>query len=118
MEVLESHDLNLLSIKLKLTHWDESNGGGLILLWPLDTEIFNKSACSNVPFDVLLIILASSSHRRIRPLPFDSSQWAGSNDNYFIPLGLLDAELFDKMLNSTVLQILKCWFLLTFHQIS
>ena len=105
-------------LPLEPAHRDESNGGGLILLRPLDTEIINKTSCGNVPFDVLSIILASSSYRRIRPLPFDSSQWAGSNGNYFIPLGLLDAELFDKMLNSTVLQILKCWFLLTFHQIS
>ena len=95
-------------LPLELAHRDESNGGSLILLRLLDTEIFNKSVCSNVLFDVLLIILASSSHRRIRPLPFDSSRWASSNSNCFISLGLLDAELFDKMLNSTILQILKC----------
>ena len=85
-------------LPLKPAHRDESNGGGFILLWPLDTEIFNKTACDNVPFDVLSIISASSGHRRIRPLPFDLSRWAGSNGNSFIPLGLLDAELFDKML--------------------
>jgi hypothetical protein len=105
-------------LPLEPAHRDESNGGGLILLQPLDTEIFNKSACGNVPFDVLSIISASSGHRRMRPLPFDSSRWAGSNGSCFISLGLLDAELFDKMLNGTVLQILKCWFLFIFHQIS
>ena len=85
-------------LPLEPAHWDESNSGGLILLQPLDTEIFNKTACGNVPFDVLSIILASSSHRKIRPLPFDLSRWDGSNGNCFILLRLLDAELFDKML--------------------
>ena len=105
-------------LPLEPAHRDESNGDSLILLRPLDTGIFNKSACSNVLFDILSIISASSGHRRIRLLPFDSSRWADSNGNCFIPLGLLDAKLFDKMLNGTILQILKCWFLLIFHQIS
>ena len=54
-------------LPLEPAHRDESNGGGLVLLRPLDTEIFNKTACSNVPFDVLSIISASSGYRRIRP---------------------------------------------------
>ena len=101
-------------LPLEPAHGDESNGGGLILLWPLDTVIFNKSACSNVPFDILSIISASSSHRRIRLLPFDSSWWASSNGNYFISLGLLDAKLFDKMLkwfDMKIIKILKIYFI-------
>ena len=39
-------------LPLEPAHRDESNGGGLILLRPLDTEIFNKTSCGNVPFDV------------------------------------------------------------------
>ena len=85
-------------LPLEPAHQDEYNGGGLILLQLLDTEIFNKSVCVNVPFDVLSIISASSGHRRIRPLPFDSSRWDGSNGNCFILLRSLDAELFNKML--------------------
>ena len=88
-------------LPLEPSHQDESNGGGLILLWSLDTEIFNKTAFGKVPFDILSIISASSGHRRIRLLPFDSFRWASSNGNCFISLGLLDAELFDKMLNGT-----------------
>ena len=49
-------------LPLEPAHRDESNGGGFILIRPLDTEIFNKSACGNILFDVLLIILASSGH--------------------------------------------------------
>src|SRR2546423_658240 len=94
-------------LPLEPAHRDESNGGGLILLRPLDTELFNKLVYGNASFDVLSIISASSCHRRIRPLPFDLSQWADSNINCFISLELLDAELIDKMLNGTVLQILK-----------
>ena len=65
-----------------------------------------------------LNISVSSSCKRMRPLPFNLSWWDDSNGNYFILLGLLDAKLFDKMLNGTIPQILKCWFLLTFYQIS
>ena len=39
-------------LPLEPAHRDESNGGGLILLRPLDTKIFNKTSCGNVPFDV------------------------------------------------------------------
>ena len=85
-------------LPLEPAHRDESNGGGLILLRPLDTKIFNKTSCGNVLFDVLSIISTSSGHGRIRPLPFDSSRWDGSNGNCFILLQLLDAELFNKML--------------------
>ena len=85
-------------LPLEPAHRDESNGGGLILLRPLDTEIINKTSCGNIPFDVLSIISASSGHRRIRPLPFDSSRWDGSNGNCFILLQSLNAELFNKML--------------------
>ena len=61
-------------LPLEPAHRDESNGGGLILLRPLDAEIINKTSCGNVPFDVLSIISASSDHRGMRPTPFDSSQ--------------------------------------------
>ena len=82
---------------LEPDHLDESNGSGLILLWPLDAEIIDKTSNGALPHADLLNISVSSGHRRMRPSPFNSSQWAGSNGNCFILLWSLDAELFHKM---------------------
>ena len=85
-------------LPLEPAHWDKSNGSGLILLWPLDAEIIDKTSNGTLSHAVLLNILVSSGYRRLRPPPFDSSRWAGSNGNCFILLRSLDAELFNKML--------------------
>ena len=84
-------------LPLEPAHWDESNGSGLILLWPLDAEIIDKISNGTLPHADLLNISVSSGRRRMRPPPFDSSRWAGSNGNCFILLRSLDAELFHKM---------------------
>jgi len=84
-------------LPLEPSHRDESNGSGLILLWLLDAEIIDKTSNGTLPHDVLLIISVSSGRRRMRPPPFDSSRWAGSNGNCFILLRSLDAEIFHKM---------------------
>ena len=76
----------------KPAHWDESNGSGFILLRSPDAKIFDKTLtnrhfyiCDTVPFDVSTNISASSGHRRMQPLPFYSSRWAGSNGSGFYP---------------------------------
>ena len=84
-------------LPLEPAHRDESNGSSLILLWPLDAEIIDKISNGTLPHAVLLNISVSSGRRRMRPPPFDSSRWAGSNGSCFILLRSLDAELFHKM---------------------
>ena len=84
-------------LPLEPAHRDESNGSSLILLWPLDAEIIDKISNGTLPHIVLLNISVSSGRRRMKPPPFDSSRWDGSNGNCFILLRSLDAELFHKM---------------------
>src|SRR5438067_13024 len=51
---------------------DDSNGGGFVLLSPLDAEIISKRQRINYFIDVSPIISASSSDRRTKPPPFES----------------------------------------------
>ena len=84
-------------LPLEPSHRDESNGSGLILLWPLDAEIIDKTSNDTLLHAILLNISVSSDHKRTRPPPFDSFWWASSNGNCFILLRSLDAEIFHKM---------------------
>ena len=93
-------------LPLEPAHWDESNGGGLIPLWSLDAEIFDKMSIKIsililailCYFNILLNNSASNDRRRMKQLPLEPSHRDESNGSGLILLCLFDAELFDKML--------------------
>ena len=62
---------------------DDSNGGGFVLLSPLDAEIIGETSINSQFFDVLPTISASSGDRRTKPPPFDSLHRDGSNGGSF-----------------------------------
>ena len=88
-------------LPLELTHWDKMNGSGFILLWSLDTKIFDKTSMNqhltfvvlhhltfcwlslviegwthhHLTHLVLSNISASSDCKRMKQLPLESSHW-------------------------------------------
>src|SRR6185437_6208360 len=88
---------------------DGSNGSIFMFLRPLDAEIFGETSkwrstgsvkCRFV--DISSIISASRHRRSMKQLPFDSSQYDGSNGSIFRFLRPLDAEIFDEKLSGAV----------------
>ena len=81
-------------LPLEPVHWDESNGGGLIPLWSLDAEIFDKMSIKIsilifailCYFNILLNNSASNDHRRMKQLPLEPSHRDESNGSGLILL--------------------------------
>src|SRR2546421_9309119 len=63
---------------------DESNGGGFVLLSPLDAEIIGKRQRIDYFIDVSPIFSASSSVRRTKLLSSEPSRYDESNDSSFV----------------------------------
>src|SRR6185437_14513450 len=76
---------------------DESNGGGFVLLSPLDAEIIGKTLKNCYFIDVSPIISATNDGRRSKLPPFEPSRCDESNGGGFVLLSLLDAEIIGKM---------------------
>src|SRR2546421_13023727 len=75
---------------------DESNGGGFVLLSPLDAEIIGKMSM-NWPFiNISPIISASSGDRRTKPLPSEPSRYDESNGSSFVFLSSFVTEIIGK----------------------
>ena len=88
-------------LPLEPSHWEESNGSSFMLLRCLDAEIIDEMSTNRqfatfllCHFDVSPNISASRHRRRMKQLPFDSSQWDGSNGSIFKFLRPLDVEIF------------------------
>ena len=75
---------------------DESNGGGSVLLSPLDAEIIGKTSMNQLFIDVLPIISVTNDGRKTKLPSFDSSYRDGSNGSNFVLLTPLDAEIIGK----------------------
>ena len=64
--------------------------------------------------DISSIISASRHRRNMKQLPFDSSQWDGSNGSIFKFLRPLDAEIFDEKVSGAVPKCVKMLIWLIF----
>ena len=97
-------------LPLEPAHWDESNGGGLIPLWSLDAEIFDKMSIKIsililailCYFNILLNNSASNNPKGIKQLPLKPAHRDESNGDGLILLWLLDAEIIDKISNGAL----------------
>ena len=72
---------------------DESNGGSLVILPPLDAEIIGKTSMNQLFIDVLPIISVTNDGRKTKLPSFDSSYRDGSDGSSFVLLPPLDAEI-------------------------
>ena len=98
-------------LPLEPAHWDESNGGGLIPLWSLDAEIFDKMSIKIsilifailCYFNILSNNSASNNPKGMKQLPLKLAHQDESNGSGLILLWPLDAEIIDKTSNCTLL---------------
>src|SRR5256714_3953570 len=72
---------------------DDSNGGGFVLLSPLNAEIIGETFIKCRFFDILLIISVKNAGGKTKLLSFDSSYRDGSDGSNFVLLTPLDAEI-------------------------
>src|SRR5205823_8209594 len=75
---------------------DESNGGGFVLLSPLDAELLAKHQRIDYFIDVSPIISASSGVRRTKLLPSEPSRYDESNDSSFVFPPSFFTDIIDK----------------------
>src|ERR1043165_7939448 len=99
------HRKSMKQLPFDSSQFDGSNGGIFRFLRPIDAEIFGETSkwrstgsvkCRFV--DISSIISASRHRRSMKQLPFDSSQFDGSNGGIIRFLRSSDAEIFDKTL--------------------
>ena len=75
---------------------DESNGGSLVILPPLDAEIIGKTLKISYFINVLPIISATNDDGKSKLPPFEPSRCNESNGGGFNLLPPLDAEIIGK----------------------
>src|SRR5438270_463777 len=75
---------------------DKSNGGGSVLLSPLDTEIIGKTSMKQLFYRRFADYLGKNDGRKTKLPSFDSSYRDGSDGSSFVLLPPLDAEIIGK----------------------
>src|ERR1044071_538577 len=111
------HRRSMKQLPFDSSQFDGSNGGIFRFLRPLDAEIFGETSkwrsTGSVKcrfFDISSFISASRHRRSMKQLPFDSSQFDGSNGSIFRFLQPLDTEIFGEMSKWRSTGSVKCRF--------